>query len=174
MPISGGVDFRERCLALGHPYQFYTGHDIDYFEVRHIWLDGRVPEMLKISPASMWSFEDMVICLSHNTNPHRRGELLSYPVKVDDNAFIAMRVILFNCHIGEGAVVGAGSVVASMTVPPYTMVVGNPARIIKRWSFDANAWITIRKARLEDEPVDWAKELLDYGGGHSEIEKDEG
>src|SRR3954470_21235726 len=34
-------------------------------------------------------------------------------------------------HIGDGAIIGAGSVVAS-DVPPYSIAVGNPARVVKR------------------------------------------
>lgn len=40
-------------------------------------------------------------------------------------------VILPSCHrIGDGAVIGAGSIVTS-DVPDYAMVAGNPARILK-------------------------------------------
>jgi acetyltransferase-like isoleucine patch superfamily enzyme len=38
-------------------------------------------------------------------------------------------VVLPGCHVGEGAVVGAGSVVAT-EVPPYSIVAGSPARIV--------------------------------------------
>lgn len=39
-------------------------------------------------------------------------------------------IILGGVHIGNGAVIGAGAVVAK-DVPPYAIVVGNPARVIK-------------------------------------------
>lgn len=43
----------------------------------------------------------------------------------------ARAVILANTTIGEGAIVGAASVVRGH-VPDFTVVVGNPARIVKR------------------------------------------
>ncbi len=38
--------------------------------------------------------------------------------------------------VGDGAVVGARSVVAA-DVPPYTVVAGNPARVIRRLEEEA-------------------------------------
>lgn len=42
--------------------------------------------------------------------------------------------VLHGVTIGDGAVVGAGSIVTK-DVPPYAIVVGNPARILK-YRFD--------------------------------------
>ena len=39
-------------------------------------------------------------------------------------------MILSGVRVGDGAVIGAGAVVAS-DVPPYAIVIGNPARILK-------------------------------------------
>lgn len=53
------------------------------------------------------------------------------PVCVGDKAWIGFGAsILKGVEIGEGAVVGAQAVV-TRNVPPYTVVAGNPARVIR-------------------------------------------
>jgi acetyltransferase-like isoleucine patch superfamily enzyme len=53
------------------------------------------------------------------------------PVRVEDRVWIGNRVtILPGVTIGHDAVVGAGAVVTS-DVPPRSVVVGNPARVIR-------------------------------------------
>jgi len=52
-------------------------------------------------------------------------------VVIQDRVWIGFNaIILKSVTIGEGAIVGAGSVV-SKDVPPYTIVAGNPAKIIR-------------------------------------------
>ena len=54
------------------------------------------------------------------------------PVVIADKAWIGCNaIILKGVTIGEGAVVGAGAVVTG-DVAPYTVVAGNPARLIRR------------------------------------------
>ena len=53
-------------------------------------------------------------------------------------------VILPGVHIGDGAIIGANSVVGS-NVPPYTKVVGNPARAIQK--------------RFDDELISYLQEI---------------
>jgi acetyltransferase-like isoleucine patch superfamily enzyme len=54
------------------------------------------------------------------------------PITVGDKAWIGFdAVILKGVTIGEGAVVGARAVVTH-DVEPYTVVAGNPARLVKR------------------------------------------
>lgn len=58
----------------------------------------------------------------------------SAPIIVKDKAWIGMNsIILKGVTIGEGAVVGAGSVVTK-DVPPWTVVGGNPAIVLKKLS----------------------------------------
>ena len=55
-------------------------------------------------------------------------------VVIDDDVWIGARaVILRGVRVGRGAIVAAGSVVTK-SVPPYAIVAGNPARILRfRW-----------------------------------------
>lgn len=53
------------------------------------------------------------------------------PVVIDDDVWIGARaIILPGRHIGRGAVIGAGAVVTH-DVPPYAVVAGNPARVVR-------------------------------------------
>jgi len=52
-------------------------------------------------------------------------------IKINDNAWVGMNcIILKGVTIGEGAIVAAGSVVTK-DVQAWTLVGGNPARILK-------------------------------------------
>ncbi|MCK1313371.1 acyltransferase [Bradyrhizobium sp. 23] len=60
------------------------------------------------------------------------------PVVVRDKAWIGFNVsILKGVTIGEGAVVGACSVV-TRDIPPYAVAVGNPARVVRELSASPN------------------------------------
>ena len=57
---------------------------------------------------------------------YSKGKIL-----IDNGVWVgANSVILSGVHIGEGACIGAGSVV-TRDVEPYTVVAGNPAKLIK-------------------------------------------
>lgn len=41
-------------------------------------------------------------------------------------------IVLSGCHIGTGSIIAAGAVVKeNTTIPPYSLVVGIPARIVR-------------------------------------------
>lgn len=59
------------------------------------------------------------------------SDVNSKPIKICNDAWIGMNVIVLKgVTIGEGAIVGAGSVVTK-DVPAWTVVAGNPARVVK-------------------------------------------
>jgi len=70
--------------------------------------------------------------LSHETAYTRELGKREGPIIIKKNAYISQgTIVLSNVTIGEGAIVGAGSVIIE-DVPPYTLVVGVPAKPIKK------------------------------------------
>ncbi len=60
------------------------------------------------------------------------AEVLARPIRIGRNVWIGFDAcVLPGVTIGEGAIVGARSVV-TQDVPPYSVVAGNPARLIKK------------------------------------------
>lgn len=69
-------------------------------------------------------------------NEYDWSRVNSSPVRIESKSWIGARsIILKGVVIGEGAIVSAGSVVTK-SVPPYTVVGGNPARIIRELELD--------------------------------------
>lgn len=72
------------------------------------------------------TFPFRVHCLGHDMEAVSKGDIV-----VDDDVWIGYRsTILSGVHIGQGAVIAAGSVVTK-DVPPYAIVGGVPAKVIK-------------------------------------------
>ena len=88
---------------------------------------------LKIGKSTQFGRE----CLILTTNHNYCGDELPYDdvgflqsVEIGDNCWFGVRcTVLCGVKIGNGAIIGAGSVVTK-SVPDYAIVGGNPARII--------------------------------------------
>jgi acetyltransferase-like isoleucine patch superfamily enzyme len=69
----------------------------------------------------------------------------SAKIVIEDDAWVgAGSIILPGVTIGKGAVVGAGAVVTK-DVPPYTIVVGVPARSIKRIDLESGQVVSLEE-----------------------------
>lgn len=76
--------------------------------------------------------EEKFVEMIQNGHPRYKGNVKTAPIIIEDNAWISYNVcILKGVTIGKAAIVGAGSVVTK-DVLPFTVVAGNPARIVKR------------------------------------------
>lgn len=72
--------------------------------------------------------------------PYMDQPLINKNVYVGDGTWIGQNVcILPGVKIGKKCIVGAGSVVTK-SIPDYSVAVGNPAKVIKKYNFEKHNW----------------------------------
>ena len=81
-----------------------------------------------------------------STPPGDRG-LLTSPIDIGRNVWLGAKVtVTRGTTIGEGSMVAANSVV-TRDVPPFSLAVGAPARVIRSWTPDdvraAGGWLGV-------------------------------
>lgn len=77
---------------------------------------------------------------SPNEIPAKRVLFSAGPIIIRKNVWICDgAVILNNVTIGEGSIVAANTIV-SKNVEAYTIVGGNPMKILKRYNFQSQKW----------------------------------
>ncbi len=75
--------------------------------------------------------------------PPIEREYNTAPVKIGNNVWIGEGVcIMPGVTIGEGCVIGAHSVVIN-SIPNYSIAVGAPARVIKKYNFNTKHWVKL-------------------------------
>jgi serine acetyltransferase len=118
------VTIGDRCLIgrdssiVGHleiviEDDVYTGPGVYITDQNHDWRDLSLP-------------------IGRQSQPER-------PVRIGAGSWLGTgAVVLPGVTVGEHSVIGAGAVV-SRDVPPRSVVVGNPARVVRQWS-DDHGW----------------------------------
>lgn len=88
---------------------------------------------------------DVFICnydhgITNLGGSYLNNELYSMPTKIEDGVWIGDKaIVLKGVTIGKHAIIGAGAVVTK-SIPPYSIAVGNPATVIKRYNFASKTW----------------------------------
>ncbi len=82
---------------------------------------------------SLGPYVNIVDSAFHRIEPERRDERPEpEPVHIGDDVWLGVRVIVLpGVTIGDGSVVGAGSVVTG-DIPERSLAVGSPARVVRR------------------------------------------
>jgi maltose O-acetyltransferase len=105
-----------------------VGDDVSINAFVHIWAQGGVT----IGDSTLIASHVAITSLTHGTDSARYSDsLVSKPVEIGRNVWIgAHAVVLPGVRIGDGAIIGAGSVV-TRDVPPGDVVAGVPAASIR-------------------------------------------
>ena len=85
-----------------------------------------------------------ILDYNHGTDPYNANyldnNLEPRTVVIEDGAWIGNNVIILpGAHIGKKSIIGAGSIVTSH-IEEYSIAVGNPARIVKKYNFESKTW----------------------------------
>ena len=130
------------CIGMGsHPLSLLSTHPFIYW--RNDDLYGKVGS----KPYKLL-----------NLNEHRVSEKENNPVIIGNDVYIAYGAFIKKgIVVGDGAVIGAGSIVVK-DVPPYAVVAGNPAKVI-RYRFDENTIAKLLNLKWWDCPDDFITTL---------------
>ena len=148
--IGSGVEMGANCMLLAISKN-------QYGEDRHspqlIIEDGvlitskfscRCAGKVTISENTLIASNVLIIDFNHGMNPEK-GHYGCQPLEPQEvfigrNCWIGEQCcILPGAKIGEFSIIGSNSVVTG-TIPPYSIAVGSPARVIKTWNFERKVW----------------------------------
>lgn len=146
--IGEGVVFAPLCYSGGEefPSEIRIGNNV------HFGAEDRIASMKSVIVEDDVLFAAFVHVTDHSHEyrkvglPIRKQSVYCKgPVVIKKGAWLA-----FGCHILSGVTVGEYSVVAANSVvtkdvPPYSVVAGNPARLISTYDFETQTWKKINK-----------------------------
>lgn len=85
-----------------------------------------------------------------NSAPDSR-DLISNPVYIGHQVWIGENVVILpGVTIGNGAIIGANAVV-NKDVPPYSIVGGIPAKVLKVWQKESKQWVKVAEKVIGDK-----------------------
>lgn len=115
---------------------FGNGSEIEIGDNSGLGINSRIYGPVKIGKNVMMGTDVLIFTSNHNIDRTdmpmiEQGMTAISPVEICDDVWIGARaIILAGVKIGSGAVVGAGAVVTK-NVAPFSIVGGNPARLIR-------------------------------------------
>jgi acetyltransferase-like isoleucine patch superfamily enzyme len=75
--------------------------------------------------------------------PISKQDVSTALIRVEDDCWIGANAVLTaGITVGKHSVVAAGAVVTK-SIPPYSIAVGNPARVIKKYDFEKKEWVKV-------------------------------
>lgn len=79
-------------------------------------------------------------------SPHHHQPVVSAPVILEEDVFVGTGTVIMGKKNGEPLVLGrycriGANAVVTTDIPPYSVAVGNPARVVRVWDFSRNMWV---------------------------------
>lgn len=122
----------EPCLIIGEDSQIHQNC--------HITCADRITIGKKTIIVANVTITDIIHPHEDLAIPTNSAKIKTKPVSIGDETYIYNNcVILPGSQIGRNCVIGANSVVTS-NIPDYSIAVGNPAQVIKRYNFQLGKW----------------------------------
>lgn len=116
-----------------------------YFGYRNTILAGG---NIDIEDGVLMASDILISSENHSANPESNIYYMDQPlicadVRICEGSWIGEKVcILPGVIIGKKCIIGAGAVVTK-SVPDYSIAVGSPARVIKKYDFEQHRWTKI-------------------------------
>lgn len=101
---------------------------------------------IRLGPYTLTGPDCHLVCADHKISdpcvPYiSSGATLDATITLGANCWLGTSVIILGeVAIGHGCVIGSGAVVLK-SLPPFSLAVGSPARLIKRFNFLSQAWV---------------------------------
>lgn len=125
-----------RSINVEHGASFGKGNRIRIGDRSGLGINARLDGPVSIGSDVMMGPDVMIYAIGHDfsdtgTPMIQQGMTAPREVVIEDDVWIGARAILLpGVRVGQGSVVAAAAVVTK-SVPPFSVVAGNPARVVK-------------------------------------------
>jgi maltose O-acetyltransferase len=126
----------EGVIVKQHAY-FGDGHTLRVGNRAQIGMNSRIDQEVSIGDDVVMGPDVVIMTVGHEYKSvdipvNQQGATVRKPVSIGRDVWIGTRVIILpGVHIGDGCVIGAGSVVTK-SLPPMSVAVGIPAKVIRK------------------------------------------
>lgn len=132
-------DLDQVCITIGKNVQINDYVHIGAVGAITIGDNVLMASKIYISDHNHGSYDEIIS--DHPKSVPIERKAICKPVVIGDNVWIGESVcVLPGVTIGEGCIIGALAVVTK-TIPPFSIAVGSPARVVKQYDFEINKWV---------------------------------
>lgn len=104
-------------------------HDSHGYLISNTRIDGLIPNAVEVGKNLISAVGSWILCHDSSIINHV-GKVAVRKTVIGNNVFIGLNAIIMpGVNIGDGVIIGAGSVVTK-DAKPYTVIAGNPAKFI--------------------------------------------